>query len=160
MKPQPVIEASQNRNVFQSEQVKRQDDVTNSVDRYYEYAQPASYHLVGNKNLQITNPFGTPCQVALLFAHVNDSTGLLALTFDNNDTSTLTETTSIAGFPGLLFSQTTSPITPDLHWIDFAQFVLVRASGITTFTDFCVLFRRERDQFIPRNLTALNGLGA
>lgn len=160
MKPQPVIESSPNRNVFQAEQVRRPDDTTNSVDRYYEYAQPASYHLVGNNSFHITNPFGTPCQMALLFAHVNDSTGLLALTFDNNDTSALTETNSITAFPGLLFSQTTTPITPSQHWIDFAQFVMVRASGITTFTDFCVLFRRERDQYIPRNLTAFNGLGA
>lgn len=153
----PVIQNAENSHVFVPDVSYRSEDVTNIVDHSYEYSQPKSFRLTTASNFQVNNPFNTPSQFALLYATVSDAASLLALTIDNNDTSTLPTANNITDFPGYLLSQTgTAPLSPALAWIDFQQFVQVRASGITTFLEFCLLFRRKREQIIPRNITPFN----
>ena len=155
----PVVHNAPNHNVYAEEHALRSQDNTNTIEDGYEYAQPKSYRLVANTNFQVVNPFNTPCQLALLYARVNDATGYLALNFDNNDPSPLTIATNILDFPGLLLTQTgLAPLAPFLQWTDFHDFVNVRAQGITTFTEFCLLFRRNRKQTYAVNKIAFNSL--
>jgi hypothetical protein len=153
-----VVHNQGNNRVYKWEEIK---DIPAGTPNYdtkdiYEYSQPKSFRMRGTNNFQVSNPFDTPAQYALLYAQVSDAGAYLALTTDNNDMTGLPVTTnSIQDFPGWIISQQ-NPITPIAYWVDFSDFVLVRCTAPSSFTTFTLGFRRRKNMYIPQNTTMFN----
>jgi hypothetical protein len=123
----------------------------------YEYSQPKSFYLISNAAQQVDNPFNTPAQFGLLYADIPDSGAILQINFDNLDPSVVSPTVSSSGVPGYIMVGTISMAFQEM-WSDFQQFVMVKTSGVTTKMNFIIVFRRLRDQYIPRNMNMMNEL--
>lgn len=155
----PAVNSAENTHVYAEEHVKRHQDFTNTIIHEYEYSQPYSIMTSANGfSTQITNPFGTPAQVAVLYASVLGINDYFALGFDTQlQTNFLPATRD---FTPCWFQQGVSTFSGAFYWINFKEYVslVVNESANNLGINIILGFRRKVEQIIPKNDIPFNSL--
>jgi hypothetical protein len=162
MKQQPYITHAPNHNVYQERGYWRGDDtsiVNDSNEDKYEYSQPMSLvTFVGTIQVfKVTNPFGTPAQVCLLYSNLITTNSFFTIATDQN-LQTNSFPSGVDFTPGItIYNAGVYNGAP--YWIDFQQFVSVLTSDQGgTGLNIVLGFRRKREQIIPTNSNRYNEL--